>query len=197
MNDSDYPFKYSNFGIVTLGAVLEQIYDNDYTSLINDYTSLINDYISDDLGLANTKVSDGSGDLGNYWKWSKTDAYAATGAILSNITDMMQYLKIHIDEKLDYLSIAHESLAEVDEVTCWLTGYDIHRLRAQIDKGVDFETFFFEAPQINPNAYKITGVICGVRVEEIEDPLMQKNRWLDKLVDELAKGKTMDKILKN
>ncbi len=85
---------------------------------------------------------------------------------------------------------------EIDTVICWLTGYDEYGLQAQIDKGVDFETFFEEAPQINPNAHKITGVICGVRVEEIEDQLMQKIRWLDKLVDELAKGKPMDKILR-
>lgn len=86
---------------------------------------------------------------------------------------------------------------EVDMVTCWLTGYDEHGLRSQIDKGVDFETFFAEAPQINPSAHKITGVVCGVRVEEIEDPLMQKIRWLDKLVDELAKGKPMEKVLRS
>ena len=86
---------------------------------------------------------------------------------------------------------------EVDTVICWLTGYDKHGLRAQIDKEVDFETFFTEAPQINPNVHKITGVVCGVRVEEVEDPLMQKIRWLDKLIDELAKGKAMEKVLRN
>nr|WP_308629126.1 DUF2200 domain-containing protein [uncultured Eisenbergiella sp.] len=86
---------------------------------------------------------------------------------------------------------------ELDTVVCWLTGYDDSGLQAQIEKEVDFETFFAEAPQINPNAHKITGVICGVRVENIEDPLMQKIRCLDKLVDELAKGKPMEKVLKN
>lgn len=86
--------------------------------------------------------------------------------------------------------------AEVDKVICWLTGYDQAGLQRQIDKNVDYETFFNEAPQINPNATKITGVVCGIRVEEIEDPLMQKIRWLDKLVDELAKGKSLDKILR-
>ncbi|MEW6696117.1 MAG: DUF2200 domain-containing protein [Bacillota bacterium] len=86
---------------------------------------------------------------------------------------------------------------EVDIVICWLTGYDILGLQAQIEKEVDFETFFAEAPQINPNADKIKGVICGVRVEEINDPLMQKIRWLDKLVDELAKGKAMEKVLRS
>lgn len=74
--------------------------------------------------------------------------------------------------------------------------YDEQGLHAQIEKGVDFEIFFAEAPQINPNAHKIKGVVCGVRVEEIEDPLMQKIRWLDKLVDELAKGRPMEKILR-
>ncbi|HHW22030.1 MAG TPA: DUF2200 domain-containing protein [Clostridiaceae bacterium] len=87
--------------------------------------------------------------------------------------------------------------SEVDTVICWLTGYDEAGLQAQIERNVDFETFFREAPQINPNSVKITGVICGYRVEEIEDPLMQKIRWLDKLVDELAKGKPMEKILRS
>jgi hypothetical protein len=85
---------------------------------------------------------------------------------------------------------------ELDDVICWLTGYSQKTLQQQIDKQVDFETFFAEAPQLNPNVTKITGVICGYRVEEIEDPLMQKVRYLDKLVDELAKGKTMEKILR-
>ena len=85
---------------------------------------------------------------------------------------------------------------EVDEIILWLTGYDKHVLQQHIDHRTDFETFFAQAPQINPNASKITGVICGYRVEEIEDELMQKIRYLDKLVDELAKGKAMDKILR-
>jgi len=70
-------------------------------------------------------------------------------------------------------------------------------LQTQIEKGVGIETFFTAAPQINPNANKIKGVVCGIRVEEIEDPLMQKTRWLDKLIDELAKGKPLEKILRN
>lgn len=86
--------------------------------------------------------------------------------------------------------------AEVDTAIQWLTGYDEQGLQAQLDKATSFETFFAEAPKINPNASKITGIICGVRVEEIEDPLMQKVRWLDKLVDELAKGKPMEKVLR-
>jgi len=85
--------------------------------------------------------------------------------------------------------------SEVDEVICWLTGYDHSGLQEQIVKNVDYETFFNQAPRINPDADKIKGVICGYRIEEIEDPLMRKIRWLDKLVDELAKGKSMDKIL--
>lgn len=86
--------------------------------------------------------------------------------------------------------------AEVDEVIVWLTGYTSKALQQHIDQKTDFETFFAKAPQLNPNVSKITGVICGYRVEEIEDKLMQKIRYLDKLVDELAKGKTMEKILR-
>ncbi len=86
---------------------------------------------------------------------------------------------------------------EVDTVIQWLTGYDDAGLAAQIEQGADLETFFAQAPQLNPNADKITGVVCGIRVEEIEDPLMRKIRWLDKLVDELAKGKAMEKILRS
>jgi hypothetical protein len=87
--------------------------------------------------------------------------------------------------------------AEVDTIISWLTGYDQKALQQQIDKKVSFETFFAEAPQLNPNVSKITGVICGYRVEEIEDKLMQKIRYLDKLIDELAKGKAMEKILRS
>lgn len=86
--------------------------------------------------------------------------------------------------------------AEVDDIICWLTGYSQNELDAQIDKQTDFETFFSDAPQMNPSRALITGVICGVRVENIEEPLMREIRNLDKLVDELAKGKTMEKILR-
>ncbi|HMJ46446.1 MAG TPA: DUF2200 domain-containing protein [Ferruginibacter sp.] len=86
--------------------------------------------------------------------------------------------------------------AEVDEIIFWLTGYNKETFQKHIDNKSDFETFFARAPQINPNVSKITGVICGYRVEEIEDKLMQKIRYLDKLVDELAKGKTVEKILR-
>ncbi|MGN6540661.1 MAG: DUF2200 domain-containing protein [Ginsengibacter sp.] len=85
---------------------------------------------------------------------------------------------------------------EVDAIIRWLTGYDQQALQNQIDRKIDLQTFFDEAPALNPNATKITGVICGYRVEEIEDKLMQKIRYMDKLVDELAKGKAMDKILR-
>ncbi|MCL2360988.1 MAG: DUF2200 domain-containing protein [Defluviitaleaceae bacterium] len=86
--------------------------------------------------------------------------------------------------------------SELDIVICWLTGYDEAGLAAQIEKNVSLEAFFAEAPQIHPNAPMIKGVICGVRVENIEDPLMQKIRWMDKLVDELAKGKAIEKVLR-
>jgi hypothetical protein len=86
---------------------------------------------------------------------------------------------------------------EVDVIICWLTGYNLQALQQQIDNKTDFETFFTHAPQINLNASKITGVICGYRVEDIEDKLMQQIRYLDKLIDELAKGKAMEKILRS
>jgi hypothetical protein len=86
--------------------------------------------------------------------------------------------------------------AEIDEIIFWLTGYNKQTLQQHIDNKTDFETFFAQAPQINPNVSKITGVICGYRVEEIEDKLMQQIRYLDKLIDELAKGKAMEKILR-
>ncbi|MEX1196544.1 MAG: DUF2200 domain-containing protein [Pseudohongiellaceae bacterium] len=85
---------------------------------------------------------------------------------------------------------------EVDEIICWLTGYDESGLRKQIEQQNDFETFFAQAPGINPNSSLIKGVVCGIRVEEVDDPLMQKIRYLDKLIDELAKGKKMEKILR-
>lgn len=86
--------------------------------------------------------------------------------------------------------------AEVDEILRWLTGYPAKALAAHLKKGTDFETFFAKAPKLNPARQLITGVICGVRIEEIEDPLMREVRYLDKLVDELAKGRPMDKILR-
>lgn len=85
---------------------------------------------------------------------------------------------------------------EVDEIISWLTGYDRAELKEQIRKKTDFEAFFNRAPKMNPNASLIKGVVCGIRVEAIKDPLMQKIRYLDKLIDELAKGKRMDKILR-
>ena len=85
---------------------------------------------------------------------------------------------------------------EVDQIICWLTGYDQAGLRRQIEQEHDIETFFAQAPAIHPKSSLITGVVCGVRVEEIEDPLMKKIRYLDKLIDELAKGKAMEKSLR-
>lgn len=85
---------------------------------------------------------------------------------------------------------------EVDQIICWLTGYSPAELKQQIEKETDFETFFAQAPAFHPNSSLISGVVCGVRVEEIEDPLMQKIRILDKLIDELAKGRPMEKILR-
>lgn len=85
---------------------------------------------------------------------------------------------------------------EVDRIIRWLTGYDEAGLQQQLEEGKDFETFFAEAPAMNPNRSLIKGVVCGIRVEEIEDPLMQEIRYLDKLIDELARGKAMEKILR-
>lgn len=85
---------------------------------------------------------------------------------------------------------------EVDEIIRWLTGYSQKELEGQLEEGVDFETFFAEAPRPNPSREMIKGVVCGVRVEEIEEPLMQEIRYLDKMIDELAKGKAMEKILR-
>jgi hypothetical protein len=86
---------------------------------------------------------------------------------------------------------------EVDTIICWLTGYNLKQLEELIHNKIDFETFFEQAPQLNANITKITGVICGYRIEEIENELMRKIRYLDKLIDELAKGKSMDKILRS
>jgi len=85
---------------------------------------------------------------------------------------------------------------EVDQVICWLTGYDRAGLQRQIEQGKDFEAFFENAPALHPNTSMIKGVVCGVRVEEIDDPLMQKIRYLDKLIDELAKGKPVEKVMR-
>lgn len=107
LDDSDYSFKYSNFGMSVVGAILEQIYDEDFTTLMNGY-------ISEDLGLLNTRISDGSGDLSNYWTWSESDVYIPAGALLSNITDMMRYVEMQINENPDYLDMAHDSIATVN-----------------------------------------------------------------------------------
>lgn len=85
---------------------------------------------------------------------------------------------------------------EVDEIICWLTGYSKEGLIEQLEKQTNFETFFGQAPEMNPSSALIKGVVCGVRVEDIEEPIMKEIRYLDKLIDELAKGKAMDKILR-
>ncbi len=90
----------------------------------------------------------------------------------------------------------HRTKEEVDQIICWLTGYNRAGLQQQIKQDHDFETFFAQAPAIHPNSSLIKGVVCGVRVEDIEDPLMQKIRYLDRLIDELAKGKALEKILR-
>jgi hypothetical protein len=90
----------------------------------------------------------------------------------------------------------HRTQAEVDQIICWLTGYSRAELQQQIEQDSDFKTFFAAAPAMHPNTSLIKGVVCGVRVEEVDDPLMQKIRYLDKLIDELAKGKAMEKILR-
>lgn len=87
--------------------------------------------------------------------------------------------------------------AEVDQIICWLTGYSKKGLQQQLEQGSDLETFFARAPAIHPNSSLIKGVVCGVRVEEVEDPLMRQIRYLDKLIDELAKGRPMEKILRH
>jgi hypothetical protein len=90
----------------------------------------------------------------------------------------------------------HRTKEEVDRIICWLTGYDQKELQEQIARGNDIATFFAQAPKIHPHSSLIKGVVCGIRVEEIDDPLMRKIRYLDKLIDELAKGKPMEKILR-
>jgi hypothetical protein len=89
------------------------------------------------------------------------------------------------------------SKAEVDEIICWLTGYSQEQLDAQLERKTDFKDFFAEAPRLNPSRSLITGLICGVRIEDIEEPTMREIRYLDKLIDELAKGKAMAKILRS
>lgn len=114
LKDSEFSFTYSNFGISALGVVLERIYDEDYTKLINEY-------ILNDLGLKNTRISDGSIKIKNGWKWTESDAYLPAGALLSDITDMLQYLEMNMTGKFDYLSFAHNTLAEV-EATSGING---------------------------------------------------------------------------
>ncbi|WP_312651887.1 serine hydrolase domain-containing protein [Proteiniclasticum sp.] len=106
LKDSVHPFKYSNFGMAVLGQVLEEAYDESYKDLMNDY-------IGNDLKLSHTRISEGVGDLGSYWVWSKEDAYQPAGAILSDITDMMNYAKFHMEEEPEYVRSSHMPLADV------------------------------------------------------------------------------------
>ena len=110
LENMDYPFKYSNFGMATVGAVLSKVYGQDFTSLINEF-------ILNDLALENTRVSDGKGDLNGYWNWRVDDAYVPTGALLSTIGDMIKYLNLQISGEIPYLSYAHEKIAHVDATT--------------------------------------------------------------------------------
>ena len=107
LENRDYPFEYSNFGMAILGLILKKIYNKDYSLLMNDF-------IKSELELNNTKISDGSGDLANYWIWDKGNPYIAAGALLSNITDMMQYAKMQIDETQSYFSLSHNVLTKVN-----------------------------------------------------------------------------------
>jgi CubicO group peptidase (beta-lactamase class C family) len=107
LDNKDYPFEYSNFGLAVVGLVLEKIYNNDYTPLMNNY-------IKNELGLNNTKISDGNGDLSNYWMWDNGNPYIAAGALLSNISDMMQYAQMQMNETPSYLSLSHGVLAQVN-----------------------------------------------------------------------------------
>ena len=106
LEEKDYKFTYSNFGISVVGAVLEKVYGEDYASLMNTY-------IKNDLGLANTKISRGKGDFANYWEWSESDAYLPAGALLSNVSDMLSYAQMQLQENPAYLSLAHQSLTEI------------------------------------------------------------------------------------
>lgn len=107
LKDKDYQFEYSNFGMAVLGLVLEAVYDSDFTPLMNDY-------IKNDLGLFSAKIFYENGDLDNYWKWTEADVYIPVGGILSNITDVMEYAKMHMSGKPKYLSSTHEALAQID-----------------------------------------------------------------------------------
>jgi hypothetical protein len=122
------------------------------------------------------------------------------GGVANMATNNERVFKMKVSDVYPMLVAKTErkgrSKTDVDTVTKWLTGYDDAGLQAQLENEVSYERFFADAPQINPNAHKVTGVICGHRVEEIPDPLMQNIRRLDKLVDEVAKGKAMEKILR-
>lgn len=106
LEDKEYNFRYSNFGLATVGAVLEKVYEEDYTTLMDTY-------IKNDLGLENTKISQGTGDLSNYWEWSESDAYMPAGALLSTVPDLLSYAQMQLQENPEYLAMAHQSLAVI------------------------------------------------------------------------------------
>ena len=110
LKDKVYPFKYSNFGIAVLGAVLEQVYDKPYKDLMNEY-------IQNDLKLINTNISDASGNLSGYWNWKEDDGYLPAGGLVSDIYDMVEYAKLHMTEKISYLALGHDKIAEIDATT--------------------------------------------------------------------------------
>lgn len=119
MEDHDYNFNYSNFGMAVIGAVLSKIYDEDYTTVMDNY-------ISKDLDLSNTKISDGSSNLENCWNWAENDAYMPAGALTSDITDMLKYAELQMNGTPEYLSVAHEALAEVNATPAKSAKMNIH-----------------------------------------------------------------------
>lgn len=118
LQDRDYAFHYSNFGMAVLGAVLSEVYGQDYHTLVDTY-------LAEELGLNNTVISDGSGDLGKYWRWRENDAYLSAGALTSTITDMLRYAALQLAEEPDYLAAAHEALAQGSEGSGRLTKMNI------------------------------------------------------------------------
>jgi len=110
LKDKDYSFRYSNFGISVIGAVLEQVYHKSYTELMNEF-------IQDDLKLLNTRISDGTGNLSGYWNWEEEDAYLPAGGLISDIYDMLDYARIHMTEQIPYLALSHQKIADINATT--------------------------------------------------------------------------------
>jgi hypothetical protein len=134
--------------------------------------------------------------LGLICRDTPTVAWAAGGSIMAEHRIFaMSFSKVY-PLYVQKAERKNRTKDEVDQIICWLTGYTSKGLRQQIEQGTDFKTFFARAPAFHPNSQLIKGVVCGIRVEEVKDPLMKKIRYLDKLIDELAKGKAMEKILR-